>query len=946
MKPCTLVSAVLILIACAWAGLSLHAAPGGDGLLTDFVWRSIGPGSAGGRIVDVESLDADPRFVLVGTAGGGVWKSVNGGTTFEPIFDRYATGSIGDVAVSQKDPRIIWVGTGEANNRNDVGWGDGVYKSTDGGATFTNVGLKDTFQIARIVLHPSDPDTAYVAAVGNLWGDTGDRGLFKTADGGKSWQKLQQGLPSGNRAGANDLIMDPADPKTLYVSFYQRLRRPYRFDSGGPDSGIFKSTDAGRTWRRLTRGLPTGDLGRIGLAIYRRNPRILIAIVEHGFNPAEADPAYKDLTQLGSGVYRSVDGGETWAYLNRHSVRPFFFSQIRINPTNDQHVYVLDVNFYESKDGGRTLEQGARKFGYDFHAMWIDPNQHDRYYLGQDKGFFVTHDHGRTFHFFDNLPVAQYYAIGVDMRDPYYIYGGLQDNGSWGTRSFTRDAFGIRNDDTWKMHWGDGMHAAANPENWRQVYTEAENGSFRRYDPQTYAEVMGRPNPANIVNFEEATGKPRLSNAGSTEDLAAFYAQMRADRSFRFNWQTPFIVSPHNGRTLYFGGNRLFKSVDGGATWRIISADLSNNDPETTRSDTGGLTPDSTGAETYATIVSLSESPMVAGLVWAGTDDGNVWVTKNDGASWTKVNGAIPGVPAKLWVSDVEASPHAPGTAFVCFDGHRSDDFGAWVFKTTDYGATWTNIGKALPSGHVVHVLLADAKNPLLLFAGTEFGVQMTLNGGASWTPLMNGMPTVAVHDLVVHPRDNDLIAGTHGRGLYVLDDITALQQLTSGTPPADVHLFVQRTATLWVDQSRGGQYGDDTYAGANPRSVRPPGAAMDRAKIVNTPIITWYLGQASDTPVSLTIQSVDGKLTRTLSVPARAGITRFAWDGRFDPPAGRAAATPAPAGESAFLASFRQPPGTAARPGVYRLTLTAGGTQASGVLQIREDPLVTAPSR
>ena len=289
--------------------------------------------------------------------------------------------------------------------------------------------------------------------------------------------------------------MDPADPKTLYVSFYQRLRRPYRFDSGGPDSGIFKSTDAGKTWRRLTRGLPTGDLGRIGLAIYRKNPRILMAIVEHGFNPPETDPAYTDMSRLGSGVYRSIDGGETWTYLNRHSVRPFFFSQIRINPSNDQHVYVLDVNFYESKDGGRTLEQGARKFGYDFHAMWIDPNQHDRYYLGQDKGFFVTHDHGRTFHFFDNLPVAQYYAIGVDMRDPYYIYGGLQDNGSWGTRSFTRDAFGIRNDDTWKMHWGDGMHAAANPDNWRQVYTEAENGSFRRYDALTYAEVMGRPKP-------------------------------------------------------------------------------------------------------------------------------------------------------------------------------------------------------------------------------------------------------------------------------------------------------------------------------------------------------------------------------------------------------------------------------------------------------------------
>lgn len=944
MKQCNLRLAVLTLIAYSWMGLALHAAPGEDGLLTDFAWRSLGPGSAAGRIVDVESLDADPRFVLVASASGGVWKSVNGGTTFVPIFDRYATGSIGDVAVHQKNPSIIWVGTGEANNRNDVGWGDGVYKSTDGGTTFTNVGLKDTFQIARIVLHPADPLVAYVAAVGDLWGSKGDRGLYKTVDGGATWQKLSQGLPQGGRAGANDLVMDPSNPDTLYVSFYQRLRRAYRFDSGGPDSGIFKSTDGGRTWRRLTRGLPPGDLGRIGLAIYRRNPRILSAIVEHGFNPGEKDPAYGDMTRLGSGVYRSVDGGETWSYLNRRSIRPFFFSQIRINPSNDQHVYVLDVNFWESKDGGKTLEMGARRFGYDFHAMWIDPNQHDRYYLGQDKGFFLTQDHGRTFHFFDNIPVTQYYAIGVDMRDPYVIYGGTQDNGSWAVPSFTRDAFGIRNDDTWKMHWGDGMHAEANPDNWRQVYTEAENGSFRRYDALTYAEAYGRPGALNVLNYEEITGKKPPAVEAAT-DLAAFYAQMRADRSFRFNWQTPFIVSPHNGRTIYLGANHVFKSVDGGTRWRAISPDLSNNDPETTRPDSGGLTPDATGAETHATVVSLSESPLVPGLLWAGTDDGNVWVTRNDGATWTKVNGAIPDVPAKLWVSDVEASPHAPGTAFVCFDGHRSDDFGTWVFRTTDYGATWTNIGRALPADQPVHVLTADRKNAQLIFVGTEFGVFVTLDGGASWRPLMNGMPTVAVHDLVVHPRDNDLIAGTHGRGLYVLDDITPLQQLKPAVTSTAVHLFDQRTATLWVDQSRGGQFGDNTYAGSNPPSVRPPGAAMDRAKIVNTPIISWYLSQPSATTATLTIHSVDGKLSRTLTVTARAGITRFVWDGRFDPPAGQAAPV-RPAGESPFLASFRPPPGVPVGPGFCRLSLTAGGTRVEGVLQIREDPLVSNASR
>lgn len=943
MKPYVGILAAISLIALVSTNILLGAAPNDDGLLADFVWRSLGPGSASGRIADVESLDSDPRFILVASASGGVWKSVNAGTTFVPIFDHYGSGSIGDVAVCQHDPRIIWVGTGEANNRNDVGWGDGVYKSVDGGATFANVGLSDTFQIARIVIHPSDPNTVYVAAVGNLWGADGDRGLFKTVDGGRTWQKLQQGLPSSPRAGATDLVMDPADPRTLYVAFYDRLRRPYRFDSGGPASGIFKSTDAGRTWRKLTKGLPAGDLGRIGLAISRKSPRILMAIVEHGFNPSRTDPGYEDMSRLGSGVYRSEDRGETWRYMNRHSVRPFFFSQIRIDPWNDRHVYVLDVNFWQSTDGGRTFEMGARNFGYDYHAMWIDPTQPDRYYLGGDKGLFATHDRGRTFDFFDNLPVTQYYAIGVDMRDPYVIYGGTQDNGSWGVPSFTRDAFGIRNDDTWKLHWGDGMHAAANPDNWREVYSEAENGSFRRYDALTYAEIYGRPGALNVVNYEELTGKKRPPTDGPATDLAAFYAQMRADRSFRFNWQTPFVVSPHNGRTIYLAGNHVFKSVDGGASWRGISPDLSNNDPETTRTDTGGLTPDATGAETYATVVSLSESPLVPGLLWAGTDDGNVWVTRNDGASWSKVSGAI-AVPEKLWVSDVEASPHAPGTAYVCFDGHRSSDFRTWVFKTTDFGATWTDIGRTLPANQPVHVLLADPQNPQLLFVGTEFGVFVTLNGGASWRPLMNGLPTVAVHDLVIHPRDNDLIAGTHGRGLYVLDDITPLQQLTSEVLAAQAHLFVQRAATWWVDRSRGGQYGENTYAGKNPPSVRPT-MALDRAKVVNTPVITWYLARSSDAPASLAIRSLDGKLSRVVSVPARAGITRYAWDGRFDPPAGQAPAA-RPAGESAFLAAFRPPPGVTAGPGSYSLTLTVGGAKVEGLLRIREDPLIAGQPR
>lgn len=938
-------TAITTLILCAgvWMGVALRAAPPEDGLLADFAWRSIGPGSSSGRIVDVESLDDDPRFVIVASASGGVWKSENAGTTFTPIFDRYATGSIGDVAVHQKDRRIIWVGTGEANNRNDVGWGDGVYKSTDGGATFTNVGLRETFQIARIVLHPTDTRIAYVAAVGSLWGDSGDRGLFKTVDGGTTWQKLRGGLPDSNRTGATDIVMDPRNPDVLYTAFYQRLRRAYRFDSGGPGSGLFKSTDGGRTWRRLGRGLPEGDLGRIGLAISRTNPRVLMAIVEAAFQPAQKDPAYEDMTRLGSGIYRSEDGGETWRFMNRHNVRPFYFSQIRVNPLDDRHVYVMDISFWVSLDGGRTLERGAHEFPYDYHAMWLDPQQHDRYYLGHDKGLFLTQDHGRSLHFFENLPVTQYYAIGVDMRDPYVVYGGTQDNGTWGVPSFTRDAFGIRSDDTWKLHWGDGMHVAADPDDWRRVYTEAENGSFRRYDALTYTERFARPGASNVSNIDAVTGTPPSGRTQATDPGAAA-AQARTDRSFRFNWQTPFLVSPHNGRTIYLGGNQVLKSVDGGTAWRIISPDLSANDPEQTRRDSGGLTPDNTGAETHATVVSLSESPLVAGLVWAGTDDGRVWVTQDDGAAWTRVDGTIPDVPPGLWVSHVEASPHAKGTALVAFDGHRSGEFGTWVFRTTDFGATWTNIGRGLPAGQPVHVLLSDHRNPRLIFVGTEFGVHVTLDGGTTWRPLMNGMPTVAVHDLVVHPRDNDLIAGTHGRGLYVLDDITPLQQLTPEALAAPVHLFDQRTATWWVDRSRGGQVGDGTYAGQNPPSVRASGMAKDRAKVANTPIVTWHLASAPETSVTLEIRSLDGRRVRKVTVPARVGITRFAWDGRFDPPAGTTP-PPAPAGESPSPATPRAPQGQLAGPGTYTIEMMAGTAHARALLTVREDPL-TATAR
>ncbi len=740
--------------------LTLPAQAPVDAILAPFVWRNIGPANMGGRIVDIEASEGDFTRVYVASASGGVWRSVNAGTTWQSIFDDYASASIGDIAVSQANPDIIWVGTGEANNRNSVSWGDGIYKSIDGGESFVNLGLRETHQIARVVTHPTDSDLAYVCAIGHLWGYSGDRGLFRTEDGGERWSGLTNGLPADGQTGCTDLVMDPTKPTVLYAAFYHRIRRPWTFHSGGPNGGIFKTTDGGETWHELTNGLPDGETGRIGLAVYRGDPRILMAIVE-----AERRD---DLSQPGSGVYRSEDAGESWTYVNTYNNRPFYYSQIRINPLNHQRVYVLTTRFMVSEDGGRTLRNGSpdEEVHGDFHAMWLDPTDEDRYYLGADKGLSLTHDHGEHFLLFDNLAIGQYYRIGVDMRDPYFVYGGLQDNGTYGGPSFSRDARGILSDANWKLHWGDGQDVRVDPMDWRTLYTEAENGSFRRYDVVTHRLSGSRPWPRNITNYDGVV--PALIRQGG--------------REFRYNWSAPLVMSPHDPRTLFLGAQYLFKTTDGGETWTIISPDLTTNDlVKTVRGESGGLTPDNSGAEFHGTITSVSQSSIDPDVIWVATDDGNVQVTQDAGATWQNVRQRIRGVPDGIWAARVEASHFDVRTAYVVFDGHRSDIFTPWIFKTTNFGSKWESITDGIAEGHVVHVVREDVKNPSLLFAGTEFAVYASLNGGGRWHRLMNGMPTVATQDLVIHPRENDLVAGTHGRSIWILDDITPLQQLTCG---------------------------------------------------------------------------------------------------------------------------------------------------------------------
>jgi photosystem II stability/assembly factor-like uncharacterized protein len=863
-------------------------------------WRSIGPANMVGRISDFEALDSDFTQVLVGTASGGVYKSVNAGTTWEPIFDKYGAASIGDVAFFQKDPRIIWVGTGEECVRNSVAWGDGVYKSTDGGKTFTRMGLETTQTIGRVITHPTDPNIVYVAASGHPWGYTGERGLFKTTDGGASWIKLAGGLPNDGKTGAIDLVMDPTDPQTLYVSFWQRLRQPWRFDSGGPNGGIFKTTDGGATWTRLTQGLPPGELGRIGLAIARSDPKVLMAIVEAAYQPQptirqgndqKPNPEYEDMTKLGSGIYRTEDGGATWTFVNRQNNRPFYYSHIYIDPQDDKWVYTLATSLSFSSDGGRTWSQ-IGGLHPDFHAMWIDPANKNRFYVGQDGGASLTYDHGQTWVFYDNITAAQFYAVSADMRDPYYVYGGLQDNGTWGGPSMSREGQ-ILTDFWYNIGGGDGFHTQNDPEDWRTVYAESQGGAVQRVNVETRESKQIRPTQMNVLNYKEFfPPEPPAKKAPATKPAAkpaakagagaqagqagGMPAQMRRGGGpFRFNWSTPVLISPHNPETIYFGAQHLLKSVDRGDHWMIISRDLTTNDKSKydPAKPTGGITPDVTGAETHCTIITIAESPRVPGLIWVGTDDGNVQLTQNGGGSWTNVRPNIKGVPPGLWCSRVEASHFDDGTCYVTFDGHRSDDFHPYVFKTTDFGKTWTAIAAGIPDGQPVYVIREDPVAKNLLFLGTEFGAFFSRDGGADWTSLKLNMPTVAVHDLLIHPRDNDLIAGTHGRGIWIIDDISALRKATDAVLGQDAAVFEPgKPGTRWLQIARGGYgRGDLFFKGENP----PDGALID-----------YYLKAKPQNPATLEISDFAGPSKTTYVLDdAAPGVNRVVWDLRFDPP-------------------------------------------------------------
>jgi photosystem II stability/assembly factor-like uncharacterized protein len=893
------------------------AAPSAEALFGQLQWRNIGPANMSGRISDIEAVEANPAIVYIASASGGVWKSVNAGTTFTPIFNDYPVASIGDVAIFQPNPDIIWVGTGEDCVRNSVAWGDGVYKSVDGGKTFVNVGLPESHHIGKVLTHPTNPDIAYVAAQGHLWDHNPDRGVYKTTDGGKTWQWLTNGLPQDGRTGASDIIMDPTNPEILYAGMWERLRRAYVFESGGPNGGIYKSTNGGRTWTKLTVGLPAGNIGKVGLTIFRKDPRILSAIVEAS--------ATGDLKTPGAGIYRSEDAGATWTYVNQSNSRPFYYSHIQLDPNDGNRLYYMVVQAQVSEDGGRTFSRNLPGIEGDFHAMWIDPNNSDRFYIGNDKGASVTYDRGHNFVMFDNMDIGQYYAITLDNRDPYYIYGGLQDSGNWGGPSNSRDYNGILTDHWFKFHSGDGFHTTVDPEDWTTVFTETQNGSVRRLDAdfrQTGTSVT--PREPTILNLAEVT------------------AREGAAPSFRYNWSSPLILSPHDSKVVYLGSNYLFRSTDRGESWSIISPDLSTNDPDYTTPAPGPFLGERGGAERHATLITVVESPIRPGIIWAGTDDGNVQVTRDGGTTWTNVRNNLPTsqVPARTWVSRVEPSRYDAGTAYVSFDAHRTGNFKPYVFKTTDFGATWTNITSNIPLRDPVYVVKEDLKNPNLLFVGTEFGVYATIDGGSSWHRIMTGMPTVAVHDLVIHPRDNDLVAGTHGRSLWILDDITPLQQLTPAVLSSPAHAFSNRVATVWKAVSRGATRGHLLFQGRNPLTIAQSAPLNSPTELRNSATVSFYVGSASVTTAQIEITSSDGARTFTAEIPVRQGINRYFWPLTFAAPGGGGGGRGG--GRAGGGGGRGGGAGALAGPGTYRVKLTIGDRVVNSVVVVRPDPGAT----
>ncbi|HSM61349.1 MAG TPA: hypothetical protein VK849_11150 [Longimicrobiales bacterium] len=885
LLPVALAPAFLLAVALAAPQPAVAQSPV-ETALEGLAFREVGPAVMGGRVSDIDAVESNPAVFYVGLATGGVWKTESQGMSWTPLFDDQPCSSIGDVTIFQANPNVVWVGTGEPQNRQSSPYGCGVFRSTDGGRTWTNVGLRETRHVGRIRLHPTDPDVAFVAAVGHLWGPNEERGVYRTRDGGRTWERV---LYVDENTGAIDLAIDPGDPNTLFAAMYQRRRTAYGFSASGAGSGLYRTTDGGDTWTELTEGLPAGDKGRIGIDVYRGDGNLVYATVE-------SDPE-------GRGLYRSRDRGDTWERVSTRNPRPMYFSLVRIDPGNPERIYLGGVSFSASDDGGRTWWEGdaAEGIHVDHHALWIDPSNSSHLILGNDGGIASSWDGARTWRHHNNLAIGQFYEVGADMSDPYRVCGGLQDNSSWCAPNHTLTGYGLRNSDWVDVWGGDGFYNEFDPSDPNVLYTESQGGNSGRL---------------NLATGERWTLRP--ADRPTDEE---------PDREYRFSWNAPIVPSQHEPGLVYVGANHLMRSRDRGLTWEEASPDLTRRIDRDTLEIMGAVVTDETlsrndGVSEYGTITVIEESPLSADVIWVGTDDGNLEVTRDGGETWTDVVSAVRGLPGRSYVSRIEASAHAEGRVYATFDRHYDDDYRPYVFVSEDYGGSWRSISAGLPD-ESVNAIREHPASADLLFLGNEIGVFVSVDRGAAWQRMRN-LPTVPVDDILIHPRDDDLILGTHGRSIWILDDLAPLVQMAEGAVlDGGAVLFPVPTATQWF-RTGGWPFWGDLYEAPAPED----GA-----------VIRYRVGRDQEGEAALTIATAMGETVRELEGPARAGLHEVAWDMRETPPV-----EPGEEGEEGGGGfGGGAPRGALVLPGTYRVRLEVGGEVAEQEVTVRLDPRVQA---
>lgn len=870
-----LLLSILILFPIILLAQSKYAPVNPTVIFKNLEWRNIGPAIMGGRLTDIEGIPGNPGILYVASASGGIWKTVDGGITWKPIFDKMPVQSIGDIAISPSNPDVVWVGTGEDNPRNSTSFGVGVFKSTDGGKTWKYMGLKKTERISRIIINPQNPDIVYVAAIGHIFGPSPERGVYITTDGGKTWKKV---LYIDEYHGASDVEINPRNPNILYAGMWYFQRKPWDFDSGDDKGGVFRSIDGGLTWKN-TNGLPS-VIGRIGIKVAPSNP----------------DRVYVILEAKEGALYRSEDGGDHFKLVHRGTEivsRGFYYTELRVDPENENKVFAIAAPLWVSEDGGKTFKRIARRIHGDFHTMWIDPENPDRVLAGNDGGLAVSYNGGKTWEFINNFTIAQFYQIAVDRQVPFYhVCGGLQDNGSWCGPSRTRGFLGILNDRWYKVGEGDGFFVVPHPEKPWIYLVEYQGGGISRVNIKTGEVISNGP-------------YSKRNDGGTAGEL-----------KYRFDWDAPIVQSPHDPMTIYFAGNVVFKSTDFGFTWKQISPDLTTNDPEKLRDAGGPIFPENTTAEYHCTIISLAESPAKPGIIWAGTDDGNLQVTLDGGKSWQNVVKHVKGVKLESPVSHVEPSRFSPEVVYVSFDRHMFGDFSPYIFVAGDYGKTWRRITNGLPYGAYVHVVREDPKNPEVLYAGTELGLFVSWDRGKTWRPLrMKNLPLVAVHDILVHPVANDLILGTHGRGIWVFDDATPIQNIKNAIGK-DFYIFQPEPAYIYSRMDSRYPIGDKQFVGPNP----PYGA-----------LIYYYLRKKPERGIkaSLMVYASNGKLVKEIMLKPHEGVNLAVWNLAYE-------GAEKPKGSTGWRMLSRGPK---VLPGEYTIKIKMGSLEMSRPLKVKVEP-------